>query len=92
MSEVFKLGGVVDKASFCAILSKRLHVGIHLDGDAKVFGHLDDFAKSPSPDGLVQESGRSLAALFALGKEVCVENKAVAINKYEDERVAILQC
>lgn len=91
-SEVFKLGGVVDKASLCAVLSKRLHVGIHLDGDTKVVRHLDDFAKSPSPNGLVQKSGRSLATLLALGEEICVEDKAVAIDKYEDERVAILQC
>lgn len=78
--EVFKLGWIADKASLCAILSKRLHVGIHLDGDTKIVRHLDDFAKRPSPNGLMQERGCSLAALFALSEEVCVEDKAVAID------------
>lgn len=79
-SEVFKKCDVADQSSLCAILSKTLHVGVDFDGDAKILRHLDDFAKSPSPNGLIQEGDCSLAAFLALGKEVWVEDKAVTIN------------
>ena len=80
VSKAFKMSEVADQPSLCASLSRTLHISIDLDRDAKVVRHLDDFAKSPSSNCLVQEGRCSLAAILALGKEVCVEEDRIAIN------------
>lgn len=88
--ELLDLARVVHYSSFVANIRQSLQIGVDAHDDLCVGRAVFDILLSPLGHSIAEVGGSLTAAFFAEAQELVIEDHAIAVDKDQNERVAIL--